>query len=404
MIRDYQAFLARRWNELDMPAKTRAAADNEDTQRPIQVAWLIQAVGELRHTTLHEGREHPDVGLLFKDSGNHFDAGNGLKIANDIICVRDTNAAGEVTDPRIFAIVDCIVSVNRHAAHPGWIVNGMAVGADVARFRDAPVPVTAQRPPEPAGPTGTETANRNRQPASRHRWFRPPGSTPTPRARSRRLPRSCRRCAPRQDADRELQQKILGTLEGLRRDLDNTGKLLVAVMGGGGGLGNIADLVQAVAQWPDACPPPRPAARSRSRSRSGQPPRPDRRRSPSRARRFTSTAVRPICSASACSTRSAPRRRAISISTRSASGALASCASGRTGSNRSTRATARSPRRDARGCSRSPSGCARAAWSSSSRCCVRVSFPDRASRSSRPPRRACARCNRSRQRCVTTAT
>ena len=45
-----------------------------------------------------------------------------------------------------------------------------------------------------------------------------------------------------QDADRELQQKILGTLEGLRRDLDNTGKLLVAVMGGGGGLGNIADL------------------------------------------------------------------------------------------------------------------------------------------------------------------
>ena len=87
MIRDYQAFLARRWNELDMPAKTHAAADDEDTQRPIQVAWLIQAVGELRHTTLHEGREHPDVGLLFKDSGNHFDAGNGLKIANDIICV-----------------------------------------------------------------------------------------------------------------------------------------------------------------------------------------------------------------------------------------------------------------------------------------------------------------------------
>jgi len=44
-----------------------------------------------------------------------------------------------------------------------------------------------------------------------------------------------------QDADRDLQQKILATLEGMRRDLDNTGKLLVAAFGGGG-LGNIADL------------------------------------------------------------------------------------------------------------------------------------------------------------------
>jgi len=38
-----------------------------------------------------------------------------------------------------------------------------------------------------------------------------------------------------------LQQKVLATLEGIRRDLDNTGKLLVAAVGGGG-LGNIADL------------------------------------------------------------------------------------------------------------------------------------------------------------------
>lgn len=241
MIRDYQAFLARRWNELDMPAKTHAAADDEDTQRPIQVAWLIQAVGELRHTTLHEGREHPDVGLLFKDSGNHFDAGNGLKIANDIICVRDTNAAGEVTDPRIFAIVDCIVSVNRHAAHPGWIVNGMAVGADVARFRDAPVPVTAQPAPEPAGPTGTETATGTGTAIAGPAV--PPAALDTDATRSlAQIATLLQEMRTGQDADRELQQKILGTLEGLRRDLDNTSKLLVAVMGGGGGLGNIADL------------------------------------------------------------------------------------------------------------------------------------------------------------------
>ena len=233
MIRDYQAFLARRWNELDMPAKTRAAADNEDTQRPIQVSWLIQVVGELRHTTMHEGRQHPDVGLLFKETGNHFDAGNGLKIANDIICVRDTTPAGDVTDPRIFAIVDCIVSVNRHAAHPGWIVNGMAVGADVARFRDAPVPVTAQ-PPEPVpAPVPVPTGNPTPAPAP---------ALDADAARSlAQIATLLQEMRTGQNADRELQQKILATLEGIRRDLDNTGKLLGAAVGGGG-LGNIADL------------------------------------------------------------------------------------------------------------------------------------------------------------------
>jgi len=228
MIRDYQAFLARRWNELDMPAKIRAVADNEDAQRPVQVSWLIQAVGELRHTTMHEGRQHPDVGLLFKETGNHFDAGNGLKIANDIICVRDTNQAGDVTDPRIFAIVDCIVSVNRHTAHPGWIVNGMAVGADVARFRDAPVPgAPPPPPPPPPDPVPTPT---------------PTLATDTDAARSlAQIATVLQEMRTGQDADRELQQKILATLEALRRDLDNTGKLLAALVGGGG-LGNLGDL------------------------------------------------------------------------------------------------------------------------------------------------------------------
>jgi hypothetical protein len=237
MIRDYQAFLARRWNELDMPATIRAVADNEDAQRPIQVAWLIQAVGELRHTTLHEGREHPDVGLLFKDAGNHFDAGNGLKIANDIICVRDTNQAGEVTDPRIFAIVDCIVSVNRHTAHPGWIVNGMAVGADVARFREAPVPATAPRPPivpEPLTGTGTGTTVVTDP-------VRPPALDADAARSLAQIATVLQEMRAGQDADRELQQKILATLEGVRRDLDNTGKILAALVGGGG-LGNVANI------------------------------------------------------------------------------------------------------------------------------------------------------------------
>jgi hypothetical protein len=44
-----------------------------------------------------------------------------------------------------------------------------------------------------------------------------------------------------QDADHALQQKILETLEGLRRDVNNAGKTLGALVAGGG-LGNIADL------------------------------------------------------------------------------------------------------------------------------------------------------------------
>ena len=242
MIRDYQAFLARRWNELDMPAKIRAVADNEDAQRPVQVSWLIQAVGELRHTTMHEGRQHPDVGLLFKETGNHFDAGNGLKIANDIICVRDTNQAGEVTDPRIFAIVDCVISVNRHTAHPGWIVNGMAVGADVARFRDAPVPATAPQPVTPGSTTGTGIAPATGAGTGTADGGRPPAAADADSARAlAQIATLLQEMRAGQEVDRELQQKILATLEALRRDLDNTGRLLAA-LAGGGGLGNIADL------------------------------------------------------------------------------------------------------------------------------------------------------------------
>jgi hypothetical protein len=230
MIRDYRAFLDRRWNELDMPARIRAAADNEDAQRPIQVSWLVQVVGELRHTTLHEGRQHPDVGLLFKESGNHFDAGNGLKIATDIICVRDTNAAGDVTNPGVFSIVDGIVTVNRHSAHPGWIVNGMAAGADVQRFREPPVPGTT-----PVGPVDPVVV--------------PDVGKPTAPIDNEAMRAVVQIAALLQDmhaareADRAVQERILAALEGLRHDVNNAGKLLGALIGGGG-LGNPGDSIK----------------------------------------------------------------------------------------------------------------------------------------------------------------
>jgi hypothetical protein len=230
MIRDYQNFLDRRWIELDMPARIRAAADNEDAQRPIQVGWLVQVAGELRHTTMHEGRQHPDVGLLFKDSGNHFDAGNGLKIATDIICVRDTNDAGDVTDPRVFAIVDGIMGVNRYIARPGWIVNGMASGADVARWRDAPVPATKK-----VDTPGLVVPGNG---------GKPPASIDDEAVRAVvQIAALVQDMRAAQEADRAVQERILAAIDALRRDVNNAGKLLGALIAGGGP-GNLGDLIK----------------------------------------------------------------------------------------------------------------------------------------------------------------
>ena len=228
MIRSYQGFLERRWNELDMPTKIHAAADVEDIQRPIQVPWLVQVAGELRHTTLHEGRLHPDVGLLFKAAGNLFDAGNGLTISTDVLCVRETNDAGDVTDPNAIATVDVIITSLRYGAHPGWLVTGRLAGADIARWREAPVPASK-----------TETIGT----ASNGGGI----STAPPDNEGVRalvqIVELLKELRAAQEADRAMQERILAVLEGLRRDVGNAGKLLGALVAGGG-LGNLGDLIK----------------------------------------------------------------------------------------------------------------------------------------------------------------
>ena len=228
MIRSYQGFLERRWNELEMPAKIRAAADVEDIQRLIQVPWLVQVASELRHSTLHEGRRHPDVGLLFKAAGNLFDAGNGLTISTDVLCVRETNDAGDVTDPNAIATVDVIITSLRYGAHPGWLVTGRLAGADIARWREAPVPASASEPiVTPVNGGGV-----------------PPAPTDNEGVRAlTQIVDLLKELRAAQDADRAMQERILAALEGLRRDVGNAGKLLGALVAGGG-LGNLGDLIK----------------------------------------------------------------------------------------------------------------------------------------------------------------
>ena len=230
MIRSYQDFLERRWNELDMPAKIHAAADVEDIQRPIQVPWMVQVASELRHTTLHEGRRHPDVGLLFKATGNLFNAGNGLTISTDVLCVRETNDAGEVTDPNAIATVDVIITSLRHAAHPGWLVTGRLAGADIARFRDPPVPAGSV-------PDETDTVVDTGGGITL-----PPADNEAQRALGQ-IAALLQEIRTAQEADRAVQERIAAGIEGLRRDVGNAGKLLGALVAGGG-LGNLGDLLR----------------------------------------------------------------------------------------------------------------------------------------------------------------
>jgi hypothetical protein len=231
MIRNYQDFLDRRWNELGMPAKIRAAADVEDIQRSIQVPWLVQVAGELRHTTLHEGRLHPDVGLLFKATGNLFDAGNGLTISTDVLCVRETNDAGEVIDLNAIATVDVIITSLRYGAHPGWLVTGRLAGADIARWREAPLPAPKTDETDkvvtpdngggiPAALTDNESVRALAQIVDLLKEMRAA-----------------------QEADRAMQERTVEAIEGLRRDVANAGKLLGALVAGGG-LGNLGDLIK----------------------------------------------------------------------------------------------------------------------------------------------------------------
>lgn len=165
MIRDYGEYFARRWNELGIQQQTSdlaARGASEAEFYAVQVPALIRIAGELRHTPRHEGREHPDVGLLFKDWGTFFDAGNGLKIATDIITVKDTNEDGSVHDPRTVAIVDVIFSGGSKESRPSWGVSGLASGSDIDRFREAPAPPEVVDPDLPLPVCDTKYAKDDR--------------------------------------------------------------------------------------------------------------------------------------------------------------------------------------------------------------------------------------------------
>ena len=60
----------------------------------------------------------------------------------------------------------------------------------------------------------------------------------SPRLRRRRNGRSAAR-----EADRATQERIAEGIEGLRRDVANAGRLLGALVAGGG-LGNLGDLIK----------------------------------------------------------------------------------------------------------------------------------------------------------------
>lgn len=133
MIRDYSTYVARRWSELSMSAKIKATPDNEEAQKPVQCEFLIQIASELFYSTMHEGRTHPDVRLLHKDSGNFYESKTAGKIATDRLCICDTNESYTFVDERKVAIVDCIITSLRHIAHPGWINNGIIIGGDLGK-------------------------------------------------------------------------------------------------------------------------------------------------------------------------------------------------------------------------------------------------------------------------------
>jgi hypothetical protein len=135
MIRDYSQFVAQRWSELGVQQKSVGDAE---AIKNVQSGAILQIARELHWTTLFEGRKHPEVGLLFKDWGNHFhDPASGIDMATDIICVRSTDTNGREDDVSVMAICDCVVNIGSPDARPSWGVE-LAQGADITRWRQPP--------------------------------------------------------------------------------------------------------------------------------------------------------------------------------------------------------------------------------------------------------------------------
>lgn len=215
MIRNYLDYVTQRWQELNVPERSASLPPESEALKAVQVGALVTIASELRHTTRHEGRTHEDVGLLFKNWGNFYDAGNGLTIATDILCVRDVDDAGRVTDPNSFTLIDCVVAVNSPGARPAWTDAGHATGADIGRFREPPPPAAGVEPPNSAvAPAAPEVA--------------PPPATAEIMALIRDL-------AERQLEAKNVIDQIFAEVREQRRDVDNAIKLLQAT----GGLGTL---------------------------------------------------------------------------------------------------------------------------------------------------------------------
>jgi hypothetical protein len=221
MIRDYSDYIVRRWHELGVSEQQQTLEPESPQIRDLHCGWLLTVAGELQHTTQHEGRDHPDVGLLFKNWGNFYDAGSGLQIATDILCVRDTDEAGDVTDEKEFAIIDVITSVFARHSAPGWGIHGLADGGDRERFRDAPKPADVE-PGDGNGGDGGDggvIVNTDEIVALLHE------------------------IRTGQIEDAVIQQRIVSAIEGLRRDTQNAARLLAQLIAGGGGI-NLDELIR----------------------------------------------------------------------------------------------------------------------------------------------------------------
>jgi len=131
--------------------------------------------------------------------------------------------------------VDVIITSLRHAAHPGWLVTGRLAGADIARFRDPPVP--AGTVPEETGKVDDTGGGGG--------TTRPPVDNEALRALVQ-MAAQLQEIRTAQEADRAIQERIAAGIEGLRRDVGNAGKLLGALVAGGGlgNLGNLGDLLK----------------------------------------------------------------------------------------------------------------------------------------------------------------
>jgi hypothetical protein len=202
-----------------MPEKVRALGNNEDAQRNLQAPWLIRVAGELHHTTMCDGAKHPNVGLFWKDYGNHFEQGD-LKISTDILVVKDTD------DPNVVAIFDVIVSANGPDSRPGWPGGELLTGSDAERFRVPPVPVVEHTDPPVVNPPDTPT----------------PVPVPVIDEETKALLRGIYKNT---SDSLLLQDRAVSTLEGLRRDVLNGGKVLAALVAGGGlgGGGSLIDII-----------------------------------------------------------------------------------------------------------------------------------------------------------------